>query len=309
MRNAFAEEVTRLAGSDKRIVLLSGDIGNRLFNPLKEIAPDRMINCGIAEQNMMSVAAGLALNGYRPIVYTITPFATYRCFEQIRVGVCYHEVPVTIVGTGSGMSYTSLGPTHHSMEDVAVLRALPGMNVFCPADPMQVRGGLRAILQQDGPAYMRIGKRGEPSIHEDVPEIVIGKAITMRSGRDVCLIGTGVMMPLVLDTAEQLESAGISVQVENFHTVKPLDEERLEDVTGRYRLLAVVEEHGKIGGLYGAIAEWQARRTGAKARILSFGSDDRFLYEVGTTDFARKQYGIDVDSMVSGIRSAWAEGQ
>ena len=134
MRNAFAREITRLAVERQDVVLLTGDIGNRLFDEFKGLAPGRFLNCGVAEANMMSVAAGMALSGLRPVVYTITPFTTVRVLEQLRVGVCYHEAPVVVVGTGSGLSYAELGPTHHSLEDIAITRCLPGLNVLAPAD-------------------------------------------------------------------------------------------------------------------------------------------------------------------------------
>ena len=144
MRNAFADEMTLLAATDKRVVVLSGDIGNKLFDKLKLVDEQRFYNCGIAEANMMGVAAGMAMSGLRPFVYTITPFATTRCFEQIRVDVCYHHAPVVIVGTGSGLSYSELGPTHHSLEDMAILRTLPGMRVGL--SPRQHQGARRAGL-------------------------------------------------------------------------------------------------------------------------------------------------------------------
>jgi len=199
MRNAFADEITRLGASDPRVVLLSGDIGNKLFDKFKQQAQNRFYNCGVAEANMMSVAAGMALSGLRPVVYTITPFTTTRCFEQIRVDVCYHGAPVVIVGTGAGLSYAELGPTHHSLEDLALLRSLPGMTVFAPCDEVELRLGLRAALRQDHPVYMRIGKKGEPVIHDRQPDFQLGKAITIREGEHVCLISTGNMMPVVLD--------------------------------------------------------------------------------------------------------------
>jgi transketolase len=165
MRNAFADEITKLGAVDQRVVLLSGDIGNKLFDKYKEKAEGRFFNCGVAEANMMSVAAGMALCGLRPVIYTITPFTTTRCFEQIRVDACYHKAPVIIVGTGSGLSYAELGPTHHSCEDMAILRALPEMTVMAPGDVPELRAALRAALKQDGPVYIRIGKKGEPNIH------------------------------------------------------------------------------------------------------------------------------------------------
>lgn len=174
MRNAFAEEMTKLAQQDARVVLLSGDIGNKLFDKFKQVDETRFYNCGVAEANMMGVAAGMALSGLRPVVYTITPFTTTRCFEQIRVDACYHKAPVIIVGTGSGLSYAELGPTHHSLEDMAILRTLPGMRVIAPCDTSELRCALHAALKEDGPVYIRIGKKGEPAIHQNLAAFKIG---------------------------------------------------------------------------------------------------------------------------------------
>ena len=159
MRDSFAREMTSLASIRKDLTLLSGDIGNRMFDGFKQVAPDRFLNCGIAEANMMSMAAGMALSGLRPVVYTITPFTTTRCLEQIRVGVAYHQSPVVIVGTGSGLSYSELGPTHHSLEDLAILRSIPGINVLAPADSNELVAQLREALDSPLPTYMRIGKK------------------------------------------------------------------------------------------------------------------------------------------------------
>ena len=161
MRNAFADELEILAKENEKVVLLSGDIGNRMFDSFQEAMPDRFYNCGVAEASMMSIAAGLALNGFRPFVYTITPFMTLRCLEQIKLDVCYHEAPVTIVGTGSGLSYAGLGPTHHSLDDINVMRVLPNMAVVCPCDTHEVRAGLSAILNLEHPVFFRLGKKGE----------------------------------------------------------------------------------------------------------------------------------------------------
>ena len=305
MRNAFADEITRLGGEDPRVVLLSGDIGNKLFDKFKEHGAARFMNCGVAEANMMSVAAGMALCGLRPVVYTITPFTTTRCFEQIRVDACYHEAPVTIVGTGSGLSYADLGPTHHSLEDLAILRTLPGMTVFAPCDEVELRLGLRAALKQDGPLYMRIGKKGEPVIHKLPPAgFALGKAITVREGSDACLIAAGTIMPEVLAAAEALGKAGVSARVESFHTIKPLDAARLAEVFGRCALVAVVEEHGLIGGLGGAIAEWRAAQDGALARMIAFGTGDAFMHEVGTQEYARRKFGLTGDNIAGKVLAA-----
>ena len=250
MRNAFADELTTLGGSDPRIALLSGDIGNKLFDKFKVVAGRRFVNCGVAEANMIGMAAGMAMNGLRPFVYTITPFTTTRCFEQIRLDLCYHGAPVVVVGTGAGLSYSELGPTHHSCEDIAILRTLPDMVVVCPADSIELRLAMRAALEQDKPVYMRIGKKGEPAVHQEPPaNFELGKAITLREGNDVCLISTGNMVHATLQAADLLQKAGISARVEDFHTVKPIDEERLEEIFNDFSLVAIIEEHGRIGGL------------------------------------------------------------
>lgn len=309
MRNAFAQEITRLGAEDQRVVLLSGDIGNKLFDEFKDNCPGRFLNCGISEANMMGMAAGMAMNGLRPVIYTITPFTTTRCFEQIRVDVCYHHAPVMIVGTGSGLSYAELGATHHSCEDMAILRTLPGMTVFAPCDSTELRLGLKAALQAPGPVYMRIGKKGEPKIHASLDEIELGRAVTVREGADVCFVNAGTVMAETLGAADKLAEQGISARVESFHTVKPLDREKLEEIFASVRLVVSVEEHSRIGGLGGAIAEWLApRRASASARFLSLGVDDVFMHDVGTQDYARTIFGLKADSIAESVHRTWLEG-
>ena len=305
MRNAFAEEVTRLAPEDPRLVLLSGDIGNKLFDKFKVAGPGRFFNCGVAEANMMGVAAGMALSGLRPVIYTITPFTTTRCYEQIRVDVCYHRAPVIIVGTGSGLSYAELGPTHHSCEDLAILRVLPGMTVLAPCDSTELRQLLRAALLQDGPVYMRIGKKGEPAVHADPAlPIAIGRAARVRDGADVCLIGAGTIMGEVVKAAELLAGQGVSARVESFHTVKPLDERCLEEAFRRYPVVAVCEEHSRLGGLGSAVAEWRCGQRGAMGELLSVAVADEFMHEVGSQEYARRRFEIDAESIARRVSTA-----
>jgi transketolase len=303
VRNAFADEITKIGREDERVVLLSGDIGNKLFDKFKDNANARFFNCGVAEANMMSVASGMALCGLRPVIYTITPFTTTRCFEQIRVGACYHNAPVTIVGTGSGLSYAELGPTHHSLEDLAILRTLPGMTVLAPCDETELRLLLRAVFKHDGPVYMRIGKKGEPKIHQLPPSIQIGRAITVREGRHACVIATGTIMSEAMKAADVLGQSGISIRVVSCHTIKPMDEQMLSDVFRAYPLVAIVEEHGKAGGLGGSIAEWCVRQKGLAAAMLSFGADDVFMHEIGSQDYARRKFGLNGEHIAEQIRS------
>ena len=302
MRNAIADEVTQLAKTDSRVMLLSGDIGNKLFDKFKAVDANRFLNCGIAEANMMGVAAGLALNGLRPIVYTITPFTTTRCFEQIRVDVCYHEAPVIIVGTGSGLSYAELGPTHHSLEDLAILRTLPGMQVIAPCDATEMRFALREAIKSNQPTYIRIGKKGEPAIHDPKVDFEIGKAITVREGNEVLFIATGTLMPQVLKAADALESQGISAQVASFHSIKPLDDNYLKNCLSTYKLWVTVEEHGRLGGLGSAVAEFISQFS-SHPPLLRLGTLDEFMHEMGTQEYARTRYGLDAAGIVRQVNA------
>jgi transketolase len=293
MRNAFADELTKLGTEDARVVMLSGDIGNRLFDKFKDKHPSRFFNCGVAEANMMGVAAGLAMNGLRPVAYTITPFVTTRCLEQIRTDVCYHEAPVTIVAVGAGLAYSGLGPTHHACEDISFLRSIPNMVVICPGDAFEVRGALRAALQQDRPVYIRMGKKGEPVVHKGpIADFAIGKAITISEGSDVCLLSTGNMLPEATLAAHQLNENGISAEVVSFHTVKPLDEARLKASFARFRLVATLEEHSLIGGFGAAVSEWLVDSETPHRKFLRFGTPDSFFKKSGEQEYAREMLGL-----------------
>ncbi len=304
MRNAFAAEITALAKADPRIVLLSGDIGNRLFDEFKEACPDRFYNCGVAEANMVGMAAGLAQCGLRPVCYTIAPFLTYRCMEQIRVDLCYHDLPVVLVGTGSGLAYASLGATHHSCEEMGMLRLLPGLGVMAPADSFEVRGALRAALQSDHPVYIRIGKKGEPTVHEAVPAMTLGRALPLREGKGITLLGLGTLLPVVLAVADLLAAKGLTPAVYSFPTLKPLDGETLARAFASSHLVATFEEHSVLGGLGGSVAEWKADRPELTARLFRFGSADEFLHLTGEQDEAREHFGLTAERMTERILAA-----
>jgi len=299
MRNAFADEITKLASQNDKIVLLSGDIGNRLFNTYKEKCGDRFFNCGVAEANMTGVAAGLALSGMRPLTYTITPFLTTRCLEQIKLDVCYHNLPVVIVGVGSGLSYAGLGATHHSFEDLSLLRTFPNMTVVAPADVWEVRAALRAAFNHNGPVYIRIGKKNEPVIHNDFPDFKFGKVIPIINGNDVCIISTGNMMPTAIAAAEKLKENKVSAHVVSMHTIKPLDDDFLKTAFNKFSEILTIEEHSLIGGLGSAIAEWLIdNKIKTADKLIRLGIKDEFLHEAGGQNFAREQLGLTADNIV-----------
>lgn len=304
MRNAFADEITRLADTMPELALLSGDIGNRLFNTFKERHPDRFINCGVAEANMTGVAAGMALTGLRPVTYTIASFNTGRCLEQIRLDLCYHNLPVIVVGVGAGLSYAALGPTHHALEDISWLRSLPNMTVICPADAIETRLALRAAVQHDGPVYLRLGKKNEPVVHATGPDFRIGKGIILRQGTDACLFSVGTITPVVLDAAAMLEARGISTRVVSLHTVKPLDEDLLRETFATFGTVGVVEEHGPNGGAWGAVAEWRAATGMGYGRLLRFGTPDAFLHEAGGQEWTRGRLGLSAESIAHTVATA-----
>ncbi|KQZ01896.1 transketolase [Pseudolabrys sp. Root1462] len=293
MRNAFADELTKLGDDDERVVMLSGDIGNRLFDKFKDKHPTRFFNCGVAEANMTGLAAGLAMNGLRPVTYTITPFVTTRCLEQIRTDVCYHDVPVTVVAVGAGLAYAGLGPTHHACEDIAFLRALPNLVVISPGDAWEVRAALRAVMKQEHPAYIRMGKKGEPKIHQGpIENFQIGKAITIAEGRDVCLLSHGNMLPEAVEAGKLLEAKGKSARVVSFHTAKPLDEACIAEALNKFKLVVTLEEHSLIGGFGSAVAEWTVDNGCDTRKLMRIGTPDKFFKESGEQEHARERLGL-----------------
>jgi len=309
MRNTFAKVLTQLAEADPRVVMLSADIGNRLFDDFKARFPDRFYNCGVAEANMIGMAAGLAANALRPICYTITPFVTTRCLEQIRVDLCYHHLPVIIAGVGSGLGYAELGATHHACEDIAMLRVLPGMTVVCPADPVELSPAMTQAMTINGPVYLRLGKKGEPVVHLDTPDFHIGQSLPVKPGKDICLLSTGTILPVVLDAASLLSQQGIDAAVESFHTVKPLDDASLKRAFGQYKLVVTIEEHSLIGGFGSAVAGGGIGPQGSSithGRLLRIGTPDAFLHESTHYDTARLRCGLTADAIAHRIADAYA---
>ncbi len=309
MRNAFADEITRIAVTDERLILLSGDIGNRLFDNFKAKFPARFLNCGVAEANMTGVAAGLAMNGLRPITYTIAPFATTRCLEQIRNDICYHNLPVIIVGVGAGLGYAELGATHQSLEDIAFMRVLPGMNVVCPADPLETRQALHQALKATQPTYIRLGKKGEPEVFEKSMDFQIGKATTLQNGSDLALLSTGTILPLVIEVANRLATSNLSISVIHFGTVKPLDEDTLRLAASKHSFIATIEEHSRIAGFGASVSEWISDNLISKPQLLRIGTQDKFLHEAGGTDYARGRHGLSVDAISTQIRTEFSSSQ
>ncbi|MEM7576713.1 MAG: transketolase C-terminal domain-containing protein [Planctomycetota bacterium] len=308
MRNAFRDAVYEWAKRDERVVLLSADIGNRMFDAFKADIPNRFYNVGIAEQNMIGLASGLAMSGLRPVCYTIANFTTYRVIEQIRVDLCYHHQPVIVAGVGGGLSYATLGSTHHSCEDIGMLRSLPGLDVLTPGDPPEVTACVELAKQKtDGPTYIRLGKKGEPPIHADVPTLKPATWITMPDGSDspdVELLSCGTVLPVAIDAAERLRSQGLGVALRSCVSVKPLDPSALEQAFTRSRLVVTLEEHSTQTGFGSAVAEWKADReltAPLSAGLLRLGTPDVFLHRTGSQAYARKITGLTPDAILKRV--------
>jgi transketolase len=256
MRTAFLQTLCELAVRDKRLWLVTGDLGYSVLEPFAERFPARYVNAGVAEQNMLGVAAGLAMAGNIVFTYSIANFATLRCLEQIRNDVCYHNLPVRIVAVGGGVAYGSAGYTHHAVEDLAILRALPQMTVVAPGDPIETRLATEALINWPGPAYLRLGKAGEPVIHSSPIEFTLGKALVVRDGGDVTLVSTGGMLASICAAAERLASGhNVACRVLSLHTLKPLDRAAIVDAANQTGGIVAVEEHSRVGGLGSAMAE------------------------------------------------------
>jgi transketolase len=301
MRNAFAKSLTELSKKNKKIVLLAGDIGNKLFDNFKKINRNKFYNCGVAEANMTGVAAGLAKQGFRPITYTITPFNTLRCLEQIKIDICYPSLPVIIVGTGAGLSYSALGATHHSLDDIAIMRSLPNMNVVCPSDPLEVSFAIKEALKNNKPTYIRIGKKGEPTIQRKKINFKIGKVSKICSGKEVAILSVGNIMKVSLDCQKKLSQSGISTELVSFHSIKPLDAEYIKKIFKK-KLVVCIEEHGRTGGAGSAILEFCNLNSLDARKLIIFATPDIFLTKVGNQEEAREKIGLTSRKIVKDIK-------
>jgi transketolase len=302
MRNAFLDELLALAGEDERVVLLTGDLGFMVLEPFIERYPDRFVNAGVAEQNMVGVATGLAEAGYRPFVYSIATFASMRPYEFLRDGPLLHGLPVRLVGVGGGFDYGHNGVTHYALEDVAIMRAQPRMGVIAPADPDQARAALRAAHQSDGPLYFRISKGGEalPGLHG---RFELGRAETLRTGDDVALLAYGPIAGEAVRAADILEAEGISASVVVCASLAPAPVEDLVEVLGRVDTAVTVEAHYVTGGL-GSLAAEIAVDHGLDVRIVRCGVLSMPSGATGSQAYLHEQHGLTAKQLATAARTA-----
>ncbi len=294
MRNHAIDQVTELAAKDNRVMIVTADLGYNVLNKFEDRFPDRFINVGIAEQNMTAVAAGLALSGNIVFTYSIGNFPTLRCIEQIRNDVCYHNANVKILSVGGGFAYGDLGMTHHATEDIAMMRALPYMRVYVPADSVEAVACIKEAYNTDGPAFVRMAKGGEMNLHEAGEQLDISKlsTFTEEPGRDINIITCGTALAEGIKLVHELEKDGYSVGVFSCPRVKPIDRTRIVELAYSSKLIVTMEEHNVIGGLGGAVAEILAEVPGQRSVLMRLGLQDTYSSIVGDQAYLRDYYGM-----------------
>lgn len=289
MRRVFINTLIELARKDKDIILITPDMGFSVLEPFFEEFPDRAINCGIAEQNAVSLASGLALMGKKPYVYTIIPFLTGRAFEQVKLDVAYMNTNVKLIGIGAGYTYGTAGATHHAIEDIAIMRSIPNMTICCPGDNNEAEQITRLSAKTDKPMYIRIGRHNRGVYNFN--KLEIGKASIIKQGEDIAVISTSNMLPDAVGYCKVLEKQGRKPYLISMHTVKPLDKECILKLVNDGVEIHTMEEHNIIGGLGSAVAEVIAE-SGKGAKFKRIGIPDEFSHFIGNQKYIKEQFGL-----------------
>lgn len=301
MKAAFFKTINELAKEDRDLVFIKGDTA--YMPDYQKAFPSQYLDVGIAEQNMIGVAAGMALEGKHPITYSIVNFATMRCLEQIRNDIAYHNLNVKVISCGQGFDYGNLGATHHATEDLAIMRVIPNMIALCPCDPVEAVAVTKAAVRYNGPCFIRMGHGGEPVLHHDpIEEYQIGKALTIIEGSEIVLCASGSIAGDACAAAEKLRGEGYDAGVYSFPTIKPIDRDFILDKLNTADMLLSVEEHNIIGGFGSAMAEIIAEAGPHKALFCRIGIKDTFSNEIGSREYLKKTYEINCDAIVDVVK-------
>lgn len=302
MRNTFSEALYEEATRNPDVYIVVADISPAgSMSKFSSEYPERFINVGVAEQSMIGICAGLALKGCQPFAYTIATFSLYRPFEMVRDDLGYQKLPVTVVGMGAGVIYSTLGGTHHTMEDIAIAGAIPNMQIIAPCDPAECTEATRwCARQKNGPVYLRIGKAGEPDLTKDAEPWRFGKLRYLRRGSDVCILSYGVITKLAAELADRLAAQGKSVSLVSAHTVKPLDRDGIAEALTRHAHVIVIEEHVPQGGLAPQTKQiaWDIK---APCRLDTFTLQDKFIHNYGSHDDLLTAHGLGLGRIVAAI--------
>lgn len=306
MRDTFVRTLIGLAKENKNIELITGDLGFGVLKPFWEQLPDQFTNAGIAEQNMTTVAAGMALEGKIVFTYSIGNFPTLRCLEQIRNDCAYHQANVKIVCVGGGFAYGSLGMSHQATEDLAILRALPDVVVLAPGDLVEAEEATKAMVNDPGTCYLRLGRGGEKRIHDHIDNFQIGKAIQVKDGEKIAIFSTGAIFEEVEGAYDILTQKGFSPAVYTFPTVKPIDAEVIRDCAQRFDYIVTCEEHNIVGGFGSAVAEVMAEMKAKRASLIRIGLNDQYAVLVGNQKYLREKYGMSAEKIAARIEAEYA---
>lgn len=306
MRTTFFQELLNLYKADKDIVVLTGDLGFKLFDGFRDADAERFYDVGVAEANMIGLAAGLSLCGLKVYCYSIIPFLIMRTYEQIRNDVAYHDLDVKLVGVGGGLSYGLEGISHHGLEDIALMRTLPNMTIVVPSDPTEAGIFAELSYKHKGPMFIRLCHTNEPRVHESKPEIEIGKPLLLSEGKDVAIFATGRMVYVAVEAAHILEDEGIRPTLVEVHTIQPLDKTLILDILVTHNLVLTIEEHSLTGGLGTVLAEIIAEN-GFAGRYKKMGIDRTCRY-TGDADHLRKRYGLTPVDLADFVRSELTHG-
>jgi transketolase len=302
MRKTALECVHKLAQHDKRVLFIGSDLGHGVLEKMKNELPDQFFMEGVSEQYIIGMAAGLAMEGFIPYVNTIATFLTRRCYEQVAVDLCMHDLPVRLIANGGGGVYAPLGPTHLAVEDIAIMRALPNMAVVAPCDADEMNRLMMSTLEWPHPIYIRLARGGDPIVSKDDLGFELGKSIKMKTGADGMFITTGVMTQLALETAEILKGDGVDVGVLHVHTIKPFDASGVISAIENVKAVVTVEEHIVNGGLGSAVLESCSElRPELLSKISRIGIPDKFATEYGSQGSLLKHWGITADNLVAAM--------
>jgi transketolase len=300
MRYAFVKELTRQAEKNKDIMLLTGDLGFSVFEEFRDKFPKQFMNVGVAESNMMGLATGLAMSGKIVFVYSIATFSTLTAFESIRNDIALHNLPVIVVGSGAGISYADAGASHHAVEDIALLRTIPNMNILAPADPVETAWATKIVIDLGKPAYLRLGKRGEPVLYPKKPNLKFGKASILKTGKDYAIISTGNIVNNAILASRLLEGKKLNGTVVSMHTLKPFDDKTIRTICNKVRNIFTLEEHSEIGGL-GSIVSDIIVKEGLMNKLTKIALPNIFIREVGTQEFLRDKYNLSPEKIAKTI--------
>jgi transketolase len=299
IRDAFFDQLYEIAASDRNVIFLAADMGAFSLAKFKKNLSSQYINVGVAEQNLVSVATGLALGGKKAFIYAIAPFITQRCYEQIKIDLCCMRLPVTVIGVGAGIAYNSDGPTHHATQDIAVMRALEGITIINPSDPVTSAAAASMSYKENSPVYVRIDKGKWPLLYDEIQDFVDGLAL-LRSGGDVLIVSTGLMVHRALEVAEELSRHSIDAAVLDLYRIKPVNVELLLDVISQSKQVVTLEEHSVVGGIGSIISEILTDK-GAALPLKRIGILEKTCLGYGDRDWIHAFYGLDVDSIIEEI--------